>query len=501
MADINHDILLFQNPEDEDNSLHDLLLKLNTDPKIANDFDSLPKTLENLSHPILVAFCGSTEESALAAAKKLIQQPEIHCYPLIVLGYRVHELTSVLSSYFPISITVPLPYNSSHLFRALTHVKNAYRRLVQVHDAHDKRQAREASADTRPEEVKQDSARADVTLTLAVELESLPSSLFEEIKRLKLGQQQLEGKLYTSDIPLDFIEKRGYLPTDSKVLGAVKNYFRNTHHWVMGHLCRCCFISNKMIESTGTTGEAAENLKGAVMLSALSFSADDLALLKLNYDEEKYAAARKDLCSRIKDSAYKAAVEVGNAAIGDMISRYAQVIGGEKAVLTPEQKLTTSIIVAANLIDRVCYATGYWNPRAAYQLMRRFKGGYMRDMHPSIWGCAIKFLSEAISAKTAICVLPKEMRKNQSLIEEAIRLRDSEKPEQHEVQVPIADLQPGMKLSRPLISFDGKKILSDQIVLDQDLVWRIWQLSAVRPLNPPIIFQASKEEEKEVDVV
>ena len=501
MAEVKHDVLLFQNPIDQDNSLHDLLLKLNLDPKVATELESLNQTLESLSHPILIAYCGSTEENALATAKSLIEKPDLHCFPLIVLGYRVHELTSVLSSYFPISITVPLPYNSSHLFRALAHVKNAYRRLVQVNDAHEKRQAREAVTDDRTEDLKQDAARADVTLTLAVELESLPSNLFDEIKRLKLGQQQLEGRLYTSDIAYEFIEKRGYIPTDSKVVGAVRNYFRNTHHWVMGHLCRCCFIGNKMIESAGVSKEDAETLKGALMLSALSFSADDIALLKLNYDDEKYAAARKDLCSRIKDSAYKAAVEVGNSAIGDLISRYAQAIGGEKCTLSPEQKLSTSILVAANLIDRVCYATGYWNPRAAYQLMRRFKGGYMRDMHPSIWGCAIKFLSEAISSKTAICVLPKEMRKNQSLIEEAIRLRDSEKPEQHEVQVPIADLQPGMKLSRPLISFDGKKILSDQIVLDQDLVWRIWQLSAVRPLNPPIIFQASREEEKEADAV
>ena len=75
------------------------------------------------------------------------------------------------------------------------------------------------------------------------------------------------------------------------------------------------------------------------------------------------------------------------------------------------------------------------------------------------------------------------------LLEAARRTREQQ-IESNETKVAIESLQPGMKLTRPIFSFDGRKVLSGNLVLDHDLIWRIWQLSALRPLNGPLVIQS-----------
>ena len=488
MTEVHHDILLFQSEQDDEFKLEDILHQLSLTPEREYQASALPARLSGLRSPILIAFCGSSEESCLQNTKQLIKQTDIHCYPLIVLGYKVNELSSVLSSYFPISITVPTPFNNAHIFRAINHVKNAYQRLVQVQDAHDKRKEREdlTSAEVSPE-VRTAQARADVTVEVAQELEELPAELFEQLKRLNLTGAQLDGRVYTAEIGLSTIRERGYLPKNEATCELIEKLHQSLPEWTAGHLCRMAFICSKITEASKVTAEDLELLRATVFLFASGFQPKDMTLLRDNYYDSQSDSMRKDLCSKIKDSAYKVAVDHNNSAVADVIVQLAQVIGNEAAEMPVRAKKVASLIMVADIVDRTCFRTGYWDPRAAYQLMRKFKAGYMREVDSSVWGCTVKFLSEAISSKTTVCVLPKEMRTNHALIEEAMKVRKSQSAGEDEVQVSIADLTPGMKLARPLISFDGKKILSDEIILDQDLVWRIWQLSAVRPLNPVII--------------
>ena len=121
--------------------------------------------------------------------------------------------------------------------------------------------------------------------------------------------------------------------------------------------------------------------------------------------------------------------------------------------------------------------------------MHRFKSGSLSDLHPLVSACAFKFLSETISTNPASFIVPKHLRDDPMLLEAARRTREQQ-IESNETKVAIESLQPGMKLTRPIFSFDGRKVLSGNLVLDHDLIWRIWQLSALRPLNGPLVIQS-----------
>jgi hypothetical protein len=78
------------------------------------------------------------------------------------------------------------------------------------------------------------------------------------------------------------------------------------------------------------------------------------------------------------------------------------------------------------------------------------------------------------------------MRINKAALAEAARqLRNP--VDENERRISMSELTPGMQLSRPIVAMDGKEILSSDIKLDEDLIWRLWQLSAIRPLNAPVI--------------
>ena len=88
-------------------------------------------------------------------------------------------------------------------------------------------------------------------------------------------------------------------------------------------------------------------------------------------------------------------------------------------------------------------------------------------------------------------LVDKNLREDPTLLAKAREIREA-RVNDNEKKVPLAGLLPGMTLSRPLLSFDGREILPSNLSLDQDLIWRIWQLAALRPLNAPLVIYSGK---------
>ena len=255
---------------------------------------------------------------------------------------------------------------------------------------------------------------------------------------------------------------------------------------------RVAFITEEISKPLSLSEKTIELTKAACFLHVWSFAGHEPELLKKTYDNPNAKMIRKDLCSRIKDGAMKIATDLADPELSKLVATIGRYIGEEEPIGDDEISIAASIVMTADLVDRVCYHYGTWNSRSAYHLMKRFKSGSHQEIHPTVWGCIIKFLSEAIVAKQSAFLLPKHIRENEALLEKA-RANKEESVEEHEAKVPLSVLKPGMKLSRPLFAFDGKKILPDDIILDNDLIWRIWQLSAVRPLNSPVIVRNDEE--------
>jgi hypothetical protein len=98
----------------------------------------------------------------------------------------------------------------------------------------------------------------------------------------------------------------------------------------------------------------------------------------------------------------------------------------------------------------------------------------------------VRFISEALAACPLAVTLPAsllkryQVQKVKNAGEKKARLKD-------EVEVSVEDLAPGMKLTRPLRTRDGMELLEGNQRLDEDLIWRLWQLAGVRPVESATI--------------
>ena len=118
--------------------------------------------------------------------------------------------------------------------------------------------------------------------------------------------------------------------------------------------------------------------------------------------------------------------------------------------------------------------------------MRSVKTGKASDVHPAAVCCMVKIVSEAMSATDPRYLLDRRISRDPELLAEALKNRE-EPAGPGESKVGLTELQPGMRLTQPLKAFDGREVLGEDIPLDSDLIWRIWQLSALRPLHDKVV--------------
>jgi hypothetical protein len=95
---------------------------------------------------------------------------------------------------------------------------------------------------------------------------------------------------------------------------------------------------------------------------------------------------------------------------------------------------------------------------------------------------------EAVESTAPQRMLPRSVSTNQELLTKAEEYTKSPLTDD-EKRVFLSALAPGMKLKRPLEAFDGKILIPQDVVLDVDMIWRIWSLSAVRALNTPLVVE------------
>ena len=117
---------------------------------------------------------------------------------------------------------------------------------------------------------------------------------------------------------------------------------------------------------------------------------------------------------------------------------------------------------------------------------------YQYNKNDNIYECGVliesKYRGKGYS-KDALRLLVKEANDTKKYI-----------AQEDEEKVKISSLTDGMKLSKPLKSFDGKEILEADLTLDNDLIWRIWQLSSICPLNSPMVIKKNMKKKSFMDL-
>jgi hypothetical protein len=272
-----------------------------------------------------------------------------------------------------------------------------------------------------------------------------------------------------------------FLPIDQRVRRVIDQIVPLIGNKGAGHLYRTASISNKILEKLQVEGIEIESARNAAMLYSWSFI-DKPALLLKDYLMPTRTHLRREVAKFVEESAVRIDRELGLGSERTIVNTMSRLLGDEYQVSDRVEDLISSTIITTDMVNRACWQNGHWNPRAVNNLMHHFSAAEVPDIHPLVLGLTLKILSEALEGIGANLLKAQALKRNPKLqVVPAVDLTST--PSLTEETTPLSKLVPGMRTSRPVFTFDGRTILNRNTVLDEDLIWRIWQMAALRPVS------------------
>ncbi len=479
-----HDIFILQLSDRLPSQLRETLIQKGFPTYVTSDVRSLETSLKAMPRPIVLALCREGVESSFADTKQLIGLGSLHSYPLILAGTEVDSYENILNQHFSLATCLSAPFSVSEILEAVSYAVRSYPR----------RTAEQAVVEEElPELPPIVSPPGPIEPEIPLEEHpaykkagGAPAVFFEALDNLDIAPGALGGALYPHGIQEDIVRQHNLMPQEKSLNDAARSICTDVGKWGRLHLYRSAYILKSLLNILKIGEQDQEQAKAALFLYAHSFAGENPELIRREYFDSRQTSFRRDLCSRIKDSAMAVAIELKAPEVGNLIAVLGRLVGREEGVNDSPQSIMASAIMAADVADRICFQSGFWNPRRTYSFLKKVKGAQLSDFHPEVLCCIVKFLNEAVSGHPQALLLPKHLKNDPKLQQKAQAIRE-QKLTPGEKKVPLVSLMPGMRLSRPVVAFDGREILSSDIKLDHDLIWRLWQLSTVRPLNGPVV--------------
>jgi hypothetical protein len=488
-----HDIIVLEIGADIPGQLREALRPKGYPTHLVSSVKAAAELGTKLPSPMLLIAIDSKSSAATTAVGQLVGTSELHHVPIVLCAKESESIVAELEPVFVLVVPVDHPPTPGAILPVLGHISSAIKmgRLGPVKSTDGVKISSEpihtpppAPLNKNTQVIELGKAEEAAWKKLTAQFGTVPEALFLTIGSLGLFSKTVGGEAYAASVTEEDLKRRANL--DPRLRPVIEEIALEAGTWGARHLFRCAYLSQCVAVAMKLPEDTVAAVREASVLLAAAIKRTERSLLKLNYLKPEHSNIRRDLASRMKDSAMRTAVELQSPLVGQLIGITAKILCREQGSDQDDLSLAASIVMACEFVDRICYQSGHWNPRSAHYLLRKCKAGELGDYHPSVIACIIKLLSEAIASRTLTMLLGKGLRNNPALLAEAKRVRN-EPVQPHERKIPIESLLPGMRLSRPIRAFDGRQILDEDLILDQDLIWRLWQLAAIRPLNAPVV--------------
>jgi len=471
-----HDVLIYQKKDHLPEGFREFLHEKGFATERVSDRTKIVDRLAKLKQPVLVVDCGLENADVISEIKGLIEIEELHSLPLVIAGGGADAFDEQLDDHFDFSLPVNLPCDNSELLEAISFLVSSYVEPQESLPAEEKpRPAIEQAKVSLPEEMP----------LPRMEPGEISRALFSEIDELDLADKEVGGAKLNRRYNLELLEEENLLPEKEHIRQAVGIVYNQAREWEKSHFCRTNFISSTLGNVLRLSAAELEGSKAASFLFGWAFAGGDSDLLRNHYLSSGNLD-RLVLAEKVKESAVRISSELGEETVATLVDGMAGLIGQSTPPRDENVFLATSGLVMADLADRLCYEIGGWSPHGAYKLMSKIRNGELGFHHPRALSCLVKFVNESIEHLAPENVVSVSQLHECEYAQKAKEWKNYA-TEQDEEKVPLSRLEPGMRLSRPLTAHDGKILLENDIVLDSDLIWRIWQFSTVSLLHTPLV--------------
>ncbi len=502
-----NEVIIFQKKRTLPNTLPELLHSKGFRNRSISDLKELKQSYDDAANPILLVDGGPDINDTSAIVELLLKQEDLQHLPIVIAARSAETFERTLGRHFCIAIGVRVPCTTTDIIAAISYIDEHYREVTcTLPEAPPQPVELEGwrggetfapSGGIGPVETERPSPEEPAGETPSVEQADRHFvEVFTHLEDLGLMKRPLGGQIFATAMDESaFEDKSCFTIVHEKARAITDQIAECTSQWDRGHIHRSTFLAFEIARSLDRPESFVETTKESCLLFFGALLDLPQEYFRKDYFHPRHQDFRQNLEGKVKEIAFRVGVELELPVPGKIIGKLAAFMGGAPAQGDDEVSLAAAIIQGTDLVGRACAKRGYFEPELAYDFLRRIRRGVYSRLHPLVLSCLVKVLAEAVVATALGLAMPKK-RRNDPKLKQAAQDYADQKVGPDEIKVAIQALSPGMRLSRPIQAYDGKEILSKGLVLDQDLIWRIWQLSAIRPLNAPLVVSPNTEEEE-----
>jgi hypothetical protein len=301
-------------------------------------------------------------------------------------------------------------------------------------------------------------------------------------------KRQLNGDTYIQvKDPAALLEK-DYLPERAAYRKAIEKLEEECTNWERSHFHRTAFATYNILQSLNIERSFVDTARAASMLYFFPTGISSEKLTRSRYIRGTQSIIKKTMIKSFRANAASFNEQNDLREIAPIIEKIANIFDIERSISNPsssnEQNVSkiASAIILTDLVARECWHDSYWDSTPTYAIVRWIESSEGKNLDNDVIWEFMRFLVETLEATPPEHVVTKEKRKN---LQQTAPAKGNQT--NSESKLKISQLAPGMRLAKPLLTFDGKRVLDHDIYLDNNLIWRIWRLSSMYPLEPALI--------------
>jgi hypothetical protein len=299
--------------------------------------------------------------------------------------------------------------------------------------------------------------------------------------------------------PDDFVDD-ALLPSVSRRpgVGQLLKNLAAQDKWLAAHCKRLAFVSSAIASNLSFGGERDRNIRLSGIF--LNWALRDRPVDIVRYDLINMPSKEMQeiLAEAYLQSAHFVEQEVGDRPASATIHSVADLLTGVPQLENQKIIEDADLVLGVELSARSCWGLGFWNPAGAYRAIRYFRGENSFVRAKEVRNGLIRVLGEAVTAHVTVrnifCSLveddidsPQDPEKREASAQAAqeAALRAKEAGVKTFV-VPLSDLEPGMLLLEPVLARDGRLVLDANVIINERILYALWQLAAIRALNAKV---------------
>lgn len=263
------------------------------------------------------------------------------------------------------------------------------------------------------------------------------------------------------------------------------------------HVRRVTFAASEVSKLLEIGPSRESNVKTVCLVLNWHFiTREDIDSVELDLLNSLNRADEKELLEGLSEVVEFLTGQLEDELAAKTLQALISIIKGEPPPFETEVIEDAEIVLVSEVVDRAAWFSGHWNPFGVYHSLRFLRGGGPFKVSQRVADMGLRFVGEAVSVRVTLggVFLPNVVSKRSTAPdikranEEAQQLFENGQTK----NIDLAFLMPGMRLARPLIAIDGTVILPANVLLDAEMICRLLQLSAIRPIrNPAIISKVS----------